>query len=242
MSDRLAIVLLPGLDGTGTLFDPLIEVLPATLEPIVVSYPPDRPLGYRELEEYVAAVLPTDREFAIVAESFSGPIGVRLAARHSQGLRALVLVASFVTNPSPRVLGYLRFLVRSPLFRFGPPRSLIRRRLVGRDAPDDLVSKVVAANRLVSAPVIARRVREVLAVDATEEFKSIGVPTLYLRAEQDRQVAPRVADDLNSMRPEMELVSIPAPHLVLQAEPEAAALAIEHFVHACVRCSDPGSS
>ncbi len=81
MSDRLATILLPGLDGTGDLFAPLLEVFPETLEPFVISYPPDQLLGYRELEEFVAAKLPADRDFAIVAESFSGPLAARLAGK-----------------------------------------------------------------------------------------------------------------------------------------------------------------
>jgi hypothetical protein len=34
------IVLLPGMDGTGLLFEPLVEVL-SEFDPVIVSYPPE---------------------------------------------------------------------------------------------------------------------------------------------------------------------------------------------------------
>ena len=45
----LPLVLLPGLDGTGEQFEPLLRELPASLTPIVVRYPTDRVLGYDAL-------------------------------------------------------------------------------------------------------------------------------------------------------------------------------------------------
>ena len=42
-------VLLPGLDGTGLLFDPLLPCLPPTLRPLVVAYPPVIPVRLAEL-------------------------------------------------------------------------------------------------------------------------------------------------------------------------------------------------
>ena len=41
------LVLLSGLDGTGVL-----RVLPSHFSPMVISYPPDEPLGYAELVTY----------------------------------------------------------------------------------------------------------------------------------------------------------------------------------------------
>ena len=35
----VSLVLLPGLDGTGELFQPLLRALPNELQPIVLSYP-----------------------------------------------------------------------------------------------------------------------------------------------------------------------------------------------------------
>ena len=71
MSD-VSLVLLPGLDGTGKLFTPLINCLPDHLRPIVVSYPPDIPYGYEDLLPIVHSSLPKDKDYIILGESFSG--------------------------------------------------------------------------------------------------------------------------------------------------------------------------
>ena len=95
------------MDGTGRLFDRLRAALPQRFDVQVISYPTNELLGYDALAERIT--IPSE-PFAIVAESFSGPIGITLAARNLTHLRALVLVASFAQSPIavPDVLG--RFL------------------------------------------------------------------------------------------------------------------------------------
>ena len=52
-------VFLPGLDGTGLLFEPVVQLWPAEQPaPIILSYPPDRFLDYNALEAYVQPKLP----------------------------------------------------------------------------------------------------------------------------------------------------------------------------------------
>ena len=84
------LVLLPGLDGTGEQFAPLLRELPSTIAPVTVRYPVDRALGYEELLPLALEQLPADCPFVLVGESFSGPLAIRLAAQRPPGLRALV--------------------------------------------------------------------------------------------------------------------------------------------------------
>jgi hypothetical protein len=64
------LVLLPGLDGTGTLFADLISELPPTLSINIARYPTDRFLSYSDLVLCVKEVVPSS-PFLLVAESFS---------------------------------------------------------------------------------------------------------------------------------------------------------------------------
>ncbi len=91
-------VLLPGMDGTATLFAPLVEALAPT-HCLPVAYPCDQALDYDALEALVRARLPTAEPFVVVAESFSGPLGIRLAAEPPPGLAGVMLVATFATSP-----------------------------------------------------------------------------------------------------------------------------------------------
>lgn len=48
------LVLLPGMDGTGLLFAPLIEALSGRFPIEVVKYPLAAPAGYADLEQFAA--------------------------------------------------------------------------------------------------------------------------------------------------------------------------------------------
>ena len=75
---RPRLVLLPGLDGTGLLFEPLLRALPKEIEATVIRYPGDQRLSYDELLEFLRDQLPRDTPFILLGESFSGPLAIRL--------------------------------------------------------------------------------------------------------------------------------------------------------------------
>ena len=51
-----ALLLLPGIDGTGKFLREFANALRPSVEPIIVPYPLDRALGYDELEALVLAL------------------------------------------------------------------------------------------------------------------------------------------------------------------------------------------
>ena len=115
-----ALVLLPGLDGTGKLFSEFVKELGPSVDSLIVTYPKDLPLGYHDLEALVWAALPRDRPFVLLGESFSGPIAIRIAARSPAGLVAVILCGSFAKNPFP----WARWA--RPLAAYLPLKSLPR--------------------------------------------------------------------------------------------------------------------
>jgi len=224
----MKVVLLPGLDGTGRLFAPLLRVPPPGLEPIVVSYPSREVLDVQGLLRVIDAALPAE-PFVLVAESFSGPLAVRVAARRPLGLRGLVLVASFVRSPLGPVLSRLGRLASYAL-GLPLPRMALRWFLLGRDAPDDLVTEVSRAVRSVGVAALGSRLRLVLTCDVTAELARCEVPVLYLRSSQDRLVSARALEALRSaVRASLEVVVVDAPHLLLQRRPAEAAAALDAF-------------
>ena len=80
------LVLLPGLDGTGELFARFVGAL-GGIETRVIAYPPDRAMTYAEHEAFVRDKLPADEDYFLLAESFSGPIGISIAAATPPRLR-----------------------------------------------------------------------------------------------------------------------------------------------------------
>jgi pimeloyl-[acyl-carrier protein] methyl ester esterase len=226
----MKLVLLPGLDGTGRLFQPLLPALPPWLQPLVISYPTDSFLDYSALCDYVRGRLPTSEPFALLGESFSGPIAVMIAANPPSNLSALILCATFVTNPTivPPFLG--RILFNSLLFRIHPPSFIIRRFAVGPQAPSGLVELVQSVLRTVRPEVLAKRVRATLGLDGRAELKRCSVPMLYLKPEDDKIVRSGCLDEMREARSDIKVVMLGGPHLILQREPEVASSIITSFI------------
>ena len=101
-SQRIPIALLPGMDGTGELLDALASRLSLSRPVHIISYPLDEPLGYAELTGFAAARLPEGR-FAILGESFSGPVAIEIAASEPRAA-GLILASSFAWHPLPSLL------------------------------------------------------------------------------------------------------------------------------------------
>ena len=83
-------------------------------------------LSYAELVELVQRRLQDEKEYVLVAESFSGPVAIEIAATLPANLKALVLCATFISNPST-VPQSVRALLRGPFFRLEPPQFFIER-------------------------------------------------------------------------------------------------------------------
>ncbi len=222
-------LLLPGLDGSGRLFAPLLEARPRAFRPEVVSFPPDEPLGYDDLVARVRAQLPRGR-FVLVAESFSGPIGVRLAAARPPGLEALVLAATFLHAPLNPMLHPVRGLVGARFFGLAMPAAMVRWFMAGSDAPAALVREVQRAVAAVSPDVLAHRSAEALRVDVRADLARVEVPVLFIAPRRDRLIRTDVAEEVLAIRPDAEVAILDAPHMVLQRCPHASLARIEEFL------------
>ncbi|HEY1267021.1 MAG TPA: alpha/beta hydrolase [Candidatus Binatia bacterium] len=225
----MKLVLLPGMDGTGILFEPLVKALPENLQPMVHSYPGDKPMSYEELLPAIAASLPAEEPFIVLGESFSGPLALRIAAACPAGLRGVILCASFARNP-------IRFFPRAciplihPIFfsRTFLPIVGVHAMIAGYAAGpvSELVRRVHA---LVTPQVLAARARAIVAVDAEDALAACSYPILYLAGSRDRVVPRYSRIRIQRIRPDVRVVVLDAPHLLLQSAPEPAAQAISEF-------------
>lgn len=216
------------MDGTGKLFDPILGRFPPEIRPLVVAYPPDI-ARYDELMPIIRAALPQDESFVLVGESFSGPLAVRVAAGNPPGLRALILIASFVRPPARWPFPALRAAVVGPAVAVLPWRVQARF-LLGRNPDSQLLATVRAVVESVPSKTMAGRIREVLREDVSAAVASVHTPMLYLRASRDA-IVPRRCDALISeLVPHVRIEEIDGPHLLLQASPGPAASSMTAFV------------
>lgn len=227
---RSSLVLLPGLDGSGVLFRPLIRNLVPELRPMVVAFPPDQLFGYEELTPFVLAALPLNEPFVLLGESFSGPLALMAAATRPPNLKGIILCASFVRNPVWLRPIWLRYLARPLVFRFFPMFSRVRAFL--RRSATSAQLQVLSAEALskVTPGVLSHRVRAVLQVNVLRQLSCCPVPILYLLGERDLVVPPRNIREIVAACPLVQVVRIPSSHWVLQTQPAAAAAAITDFM------------
>jgi len=225
----LPVVLLPGLDGSADLFARFLAAATGALDFRCVPYPRDRFLGYAELEELVRPKLPRGEPFAILGESFGGPLALRIAASRPPGLVGLVLVATFHRKPANALIARAAPLGPA-FFRLPLPPHVVRLLLGGGDAPDDLVEEVREAVRHVPARVMAARAREALAVDASEPLRRCPVPLLFLGGKRDRLLRSTLPGEIRALQPRAEVRLLDTPHLVLQRQPVESMRIVEEFL------------
>ena len=230
------LVLLPGMDGTGDLFAPLLERL-SHRAARVVPLPPDGPQDPDTLAARLRAALP-DGDMVLLAESFSGPIGARLALDPPAGLRGVVFVATFLTPPRPLAIRAARHL---PLHLTTRARawSLARPILLGPGADPAAAERVRRTVASLDGDLLDRRLR------ALERLRALGrpsrhrippprssLPALYLRGRADRLVPPSKAGEFRAAFDRLRVVDVAGPHFLLQAAPGLCAPHIDAFIDA----------
>jgi pimeloyl-ACP methyl ester carboxylesterase len=212
------------MDGTGSLLSDFIASLPGWIESVVVTYPTDKPLGYRELEALVSQKLPRD-PFILLGESFSGPIAVALRLGPI-GLQGVILVGSFVRRPvsAPAIVA------RVPFWKL--PTRIAAAALLGRWSSKDLRSRLSTAMASVHPCVWRTRLQAVLSVDVVAPLRRVSVPVLYLRGRSDRVVPRSAWKVIKDALPSARLVELDGPHFLLQAKPMESAAQVAEFANA----------
>jgi len=226
---RIRLILLPGLDGTGQLFLRFVQALPPRIEALPVSYPPEDAYGYEDLVDIALDCIPDEGPYLLLGESFSGPLALRAACRAARKPLGVVLCATFVKNPLPRLSMGLKPFVRGSWVSKLTHESLMEF-VLGPEVSPEIVRSLKEALQTVRPEVLARRVQEILEVDATEDLRSCPAPLLYLSASQDLLVPPKNLETIRKIRPDIRVEEFDAPHLLLQTKPLQAWKAVQTFI------------
>lgn len=181
----MRIVLLSGLDGTGILFQPLIELLPSDIDPLIISYPNNKKMNYDDLTDYVINQLP-EEEFVLIGESFSGPIAYQIALRNPENLKSVIFVASFLSNPRSIILKLCNFLPMSLLLSLPIPEIIIRSFLLGKNINEQLISLFKQSLKKVPTSILSYRLREIASLHKKHEHLS--VRAVHIQATNDKLI------------------------------------------------------
>lgn len=205
-------VLLPGLDGSGTFFAPLLEALRGKAETLVLAYPEHGPQSYTALTDHLRRQLP-DGDYVIIAESFAGPLAILLAAQAAVKPKGLILAASFARNPFP---------LFGQMFGNALPALLndkalpVMEAVLLRPGDHEMTWKVFQAVSNLTQPVLRDRIKAVTTCDVTKPLAQLDMPILYLQGTEDKLVSAPHGALIARIGRRVTIARVAAPHFVLQ--------------------------
>lgn len=227
MSNKPHVALLPGLDGTGELFFPIIPLLEKHFEVHVVRYTDE--LTFNDYVESASTQLPENNPVSLVAESFSGPIAVALLASKNSKFQASVLSATFCKSPLPFLTQVSSYLP-AKLFSSNPASKMFLDLCVtGSDASPEVKNMARELLEKVSPSQFHNRIKLVDEVDVAEKLKDIELPLLYIQATKDRIVFAGSGNEMMRHAKNLKIEQVDGSHMILQTQPEKCAeLIINH--------------
>lgn len=211
----MKLVLLPGMDGTGDLFEEFLSYYDG--ENLVIPLPQDGPQDHLSLARAIEMQLPNE-DFILLAESFSGGIVPELLKRSLANIKGVIFVASFLSCPNRYLLPIvkvlpLKALASAPLSKIGHKFLLL-----GQHASEALLLKFITVIKSIPEHILKSR----LAVMSQQRLPqgNFEVPTVYIQAMSDRLIMPRKSRELCNLFKNIEYIEIDGPHFVLQAKPK----------------------
>ncbi|MBN8613927.1 MAG: alpha/beta fold hydrolase [Deltaproteobacteria bacterium] len=222
MSEAREVWLLPGMDGTGRLYAPLLDALGDDGRACRVFEHGDAASYDALLDRLPSPTTPT----VVVGESFGGPLAIRLASRHADLVRHVILIASFARAPRP----FLRVASLGARMLPTPPSWAIELAMLGQGADAALTQAVREAIRSVPPRTTAARVASLASLDVRATVASTSTPVTALVATLDRLVPRALAEEPALLAPRGRVIAIEGPHLLAQARPREVADVIRDLV------------
>ncbi|HEC27635.1 MAG TPA: alpha/beta hydrolase [Gammaproteobacteria bacterium] len=223
----MKVVLLPGLDGTGILFKPLTDALSKDIDTMVISYPPDLNMSYRELVEFVMGQLPKE-EFILVGESFSGPIAYQIALLKPKTIKSVIFVATFLENPRRYFLNLSRLLPKNFILTMPIPDFIVRYFILGSAVDRQVINLYKQTIKKRSPSVLSFRLNEISKLSASKE--PCDLRAIYIQATNDLLVPGSCVEVFKKVFKRLNVFRVRGSHFILQTNPIACAEIIENEI------------
>jgi len=217
----LKLVLLPGMDGTGELFEEFLSYHDD--EHLVISLPQNGPQDHSSLAKSIENQLPKEN-YILLAESFSGGIVPELLKLDFPNMKGVIFVASFLSCPNRYLLPIakvlpIKILASAPLSQIGHKFLLL-----GQDASKALLSKFIKVTKSIPDHILKSRLT--VMSQQSLPLATLDVPTVYIQALSDKLITPRKSRELSNVFKNIEYIEIDGPHFLLQAKPKESSQAV----------------
>ena len=187
-----AVVLVPGMNGTGELFYRQVPLIERSYRVATYSFRDNAEsleVLAADLARTVDAVAPVERRAVIVGESFGGAVALTFALRYPERVAALVILNSFPYF-APQVR--LRLAIAGITVLPGGAMSLVRHltafRLHSRHTHRADVKQFIALTAHATRDGYINRLKLLRRFDVRERLHDILQPALFLASEHDHLV------------------------------------------------------
>jgi len=209
---------MPGLDGTGKLFAPIIPLLEPHFELTIVTYP-----DLDSFSDYIHCaqnMLPSTPGFSLLAESFSGPVAMALMVQQPEEIGPSVLCSTFARSPLA-TLTRMANSVPDNIFSIGALNEFCMD-VYASDEEDNSETQPLPLNvsEQLDGTVLKHRISVFSRIDVSALLPNIQTPVLQLHGMRDRIVSENDAQMIQANLPNVGRVDIDAPHLLLQTRPQ----------------------
>ena len=210
------IVFMPGFDGVAELRAEFVQALGAVAPARAIGYP-NRPLdtlnGYAR---FAASQVAPESRPVLVAESFSGLVAARWAARDPH-VAGVVLCGAFARNPV--ALSTLGASMPATAQFFGANFVNPMSYLSGDPARRRWSQALGTAIRSLHRDVVAERLRIISTEDVAKELASLRVPVVLAQFQDDSVIGAEHRADLEAACADPRIVRIAGPHFNIEIRP-----------------------
>ena len=207
----MKLVLLPGMDGTGRLFSPLLDEL-SQFDCEIIPLPDQGDQDYASITAHVKGRLPRE-DFILVAESFSGPVGAALAMEGIENLKGIIFVATFLSPLNEILLRIARYLPFKFLSSLPFANYFYKRLFLGAGANDELLRLFQSIMSAMPPALIRARIK---AMFSLKEFSGISdLPVSYIQASADKLVPSGKVREFERYFRNIDVRVVEGPHFIL---------------------------
>ena len=217
MTQRPTLVLMPGIDGTGKLFEPVIPLLEPQFDLKVVTFP-----DLNSFNDYIDCAyhqLPQTPGYSLLAESFLGPVALALLSQLQGQIGPSVLCSTFCRSPL-QTMTQMANQIPDQMFSLGALASfcLDVDEMQDEDFTDTQPIPLNVTSQLDGA-VLKHRISVLSRIDVSAMLPDIQTSILLLQGTHDKIVPESHSQMILKYLPNAHQVKLDGPHMLLQTHP-----------------------
>lgn len=220
----MKIILLPGVDGTGILFEPFVKAFKPDVPVEVIPLTKD---SDQSILNQVSIIEDTidDEEVVLIVESYSGLLAYELAKRSKIRIKQIFFFGCFLQPPS--FIGKIGRFLPARLLNIIPDK-LLSRILFDRWSSPELIALFRKAIESVHFPNLTKRLRTIATYQ--KPTQPIDVPCVYVQGTLDNLVSAYNLKAFEELCSNLQIEVVEATHMLLQTQPEAMSQLVHKYL------------